>query len=464
MKKFLTALLIFIVASSAAHSEQAYDPQHTMLALNMAIVSVHKILTAQDRAVLEQEYNNIINNLSLGNIESDSELTGLYQELMTVITSKRLREDDSKRLQEFYKLAEQRLITYAMSNIKEHEARIKAARGTEKVIAKELPKYESKENWVIGLGAANWITNLALSAIPSFEISAFGGLGKVGFKNNIESYSDTIFDSTIQAYERLERERINSERDLQDAKNEQLLLQSRISALRDELRQDTAKLQQELKDSKWQLERQEIEECDRLQQKLLYSSWNLLRKYRLPDNYRLTQNILKNYYKALSESDPAKRLRMLKVLEDEFRVYPPYWYYRAKVAEESGNDSETQESFKKFAEVWRPVLRKDAYKVEAEKYHVRKLAGDSPENHVQEIMKALDEIRANTQKEDWANNLFAGVALFVMGDHEQGIECLDINVDVDFEYEQNVSGAVLAQMKKGNLNGDSAQEIVKSLH
>ncbi|MBQ6773003.1 MAG: hypothetical protein IJP48_02960 [Synergistaceae bacterium] len=103
MRKFLVTLLILIVIESSAHSEQAYDPQHTMLALNMAIVSVHKILTAQDRTVLEQEYNNIINNLSLGNIESDSELTELYQELMTVITS--------KRLQEFYKLAEQRLIS-----------------------------------------------------------------------------------------------------------------------------------------------------------------------------------------------------------------------------------------------------------------------------------------------------------------------------------------------------------------
>ena len=117
-----------------------------MLALNMAIVSVHKILTAENRAVLEQEYNNIINNLSLGNIESDSELTELYQELMNVITSKRLREEDSKRLQEFYNTAEQRLITYAMSNIRETEARITAAQGTERVLAKELPKYDSKVN------------------------------------------------------------------------------------------------------------------------------------------------------------------------------------------------------------------------------------------------------------------------------------------------------------------------------
>ncbi|MBR6900795.1 MAG: hypothetical protein IKN30_01870 [Synergistaceae bacterium] len=51
-----------------------------MLALNMAIVSINRILTTQDRIVLEQEYQDIINNLSLGNIESDYELTALYTE------------------------------------------------------------------------------------------------------------------------------------------------------------------------------------------------------------------------------------------------------------------------------------------------------------------------------------------------------------------------------------------------
>ena len=182
MKKFFVALLICLVITSSAYSEskEEYDPQHTMLALNMAIVSVHKILTAENRAILEQEYNNIINNLSLGNIESDSELTGLYQELMSVITSKRLREEDSKRLQEFYNVAEQRLITYALSNIRENEARITAAQGTERVLAKELPKYEAKKNWAITLGAANWITNFALSAIPSIGLSVSGGLGLFG--------------------------------------------------------------------------------------------------------------------------------------------------------------------------------------------------------------------------------------------------------------------------------------------
>ena len=62
-----------------------YDPQHTMLALNMAIVSIHKIVATQDRIVLDQEYSNIINNLSLGNIEADTDLKELYQSMMDII-------------------------------------------------------------------------------------------------------------------------------------------------------------------------------------------------------------------------------------------------------------------------------------------------------------------------------------------------------------------------------------------
>jgi len=117
-------------------------------------------------------------------------------------------------------------------------------------------------------------------------------------------------------------------------------------------------LKEELRNTQWLLDRQEISECDSLQQRLLTASWNLLRKYSLPDSYRLTQKTLSLYYKALNEQDFAKKLRMLRAIEDEFSVYPPYWYYRAKSAEESGNDSEAEKSFKKFGEV-RCIARRD---------------------------------------------------------------------------------------------------------
>ena len=79
-------------------SSEGYDPQNTMLALNMAVVSVHRILATQSRAVLDDEYQNIINNLSLGNIRSDPEITALYEKLLDITSRKKLRTDESARL------------------------------------------------------------------------------------------------------------------------------------------------------------------------------------------------------------------------------------------------------------------------------------------------------------------------------------------------------------------------------
>ncbi|MBR0279573.1 MAG: sel1 repeat family protein, partial [Synergistaceae bacterium] len=444
MRKIITAVIILILSSSPLHAE--YDPQHTMLALNMAIVSVQRILTAQSRPVLEQEYQNIINNLSLGNIESDTEMTALYRDLMTVITSKRIRTEDSRRLLAYYDTAEKRLIAHALSSIRTQEAIRNSARSEAANAQQDISRINSEQNTVI----AGWIGNMAVSCVSSFFGGVFGS-------NNLLENTVNAYDS----YQRLESMRLRSERDVQRAKSQAEIAESRISGLREEMKSDSAMLKEELKNSQWLLDRQEIAECDSLQQRLLTASWNLLRKYSLPDSYRLTQNILSNYYKALNEDNPAKKLRMLKVLEDDFSVYPPYWYYRAKSAEEAGNDSEASESFAKFAQVWRPVLRKDPYKVEAEKFRVRKLAAEGAKEHSREILEALDVIRSNTPKDDWANNLFAGVAFFVMGDKEQGVECLEINIDFDYEHE--ISGALLEQMRKGDLESSSAQEAVRNL-
>ena len=69
MKKLAAIILIIISLSSPIHAKESYDPQHTMLALNMAIVSIHRIISTQDRIILDQEYNTIINKLALGNNE-----------------------------------------------------------------------------------------------------------------------------------------------------------------------------------------------------------------------------------------------------------------------------------------------------------------------------------------------------------------------------------------------------------
>lgn len=329
-----------------------------MLALNMAIVSIHKIVTTQDRIVLDQEYNTIINKLALGNIESDYELTGLFTEMMSFITGKTLRQEEAKRFQERYNNREKRQLIGALSGIRAY-----------------------------GGDLFSWLGSLATSCVSSYF-----------------SY--------------------------QNSKSELL---------------------EGLDDDLWRLRKEDIEDCNTLQMKLLNASWNLLRQYKLPDEYRLTQDSLDGFFKAVNETEPEKRFRMLKArnVERNFQAYPPYWVYRAMTAQELKNDEEASKCFDKFNEIWRPVLRYDPYKLEAEKYRVQALA--AKENHDNaEIKKHLDIVRDYTPDDDWGNNIFAGVTYFLLGENEEGISCVEPNVD--FEYETDVSNIFLSEMKKGKLD------------
>ena len=348
-----------------------YDPLNTITALNMAIVSINRILTTQSRAVLEQEYNNIINNLSIGNIESDKEITDLFTNLMSIITRKRVREEDSRRLRSYYDSIEQRRITYALSNIGLTEGKI-----------------NSQQNSVI----KNWLYNLVFSCVSLFM-------------GDIFSASEIVSDSAFayNDYQNLQIQREQENRNLHIIQSQQEQEQVRLSNFREELTQDINLLKNELQNSIWTLERQEITECDELQQKLLNSSWNLLRKYNIPDEYRLTQASLKNFYRAVNEQDPSKRSRMLRVLEDDFRVYAPYWLIRAKAAQSAGNFAEIDKCFAKFNEVWRPVLRKDPYKIESAKYEFFKLiqSNNDIDSIKPQLLNQLEIINSNTLKDDW---------------------------------------------------------------
>ena len=446
MKKFTALLILALSVSSPLHAED-YDPQHTMLALNMAIVSVHRILTTQSRAVLEQEYTNIINNLSLGNIASDKDMTALYRDLLAIISSKRAREEDSKRLKSYYDTAEQRLITHAMSAIRTQQAQALALQSEADTNSAELSGIGSEQSSVI----TSWLGNMAVSCVSSFFGIFSGGSMLI----------DTI--SAYESYQELEAKRETAQRDLRRAQSAADVAQTALSGLREELKKDEAMLREELKASLWQLERQDLAECSALQERLLQSSWNLLRKYKLPDEYRLTQGSLKNFYRAVQEQDPSRRARMLRNLEDEFRAYPPYWYYRAKTAQESGNLSEARKFFAEFNEVWRPVLRRDPYKLEAEKFMVQELASSGkPITQTRpELLAHLETAYDNTPKDDWANNLFLGVAYFLLGDKSKGMDTIAINLD--FGYEQKISGMLFAQMEKGALDSAEAQEAVERM-
>ncbi len=368
MKKLLAAIFLSVFMFGAAHAEGIYDPQHTMLALNMAIVSVHRILTTQDRIILEQEYQNIINNLSLGNIESDKDMTALYSDLTGIISRKRLRTDEAEFFRSRYDQREQNLMNRALSRIQSQGENI-------------------------------------FSLIGGFAVSC------------VSSYF---------AYQAMKSD-----------------------------------IAEELRGELWQLTKEDITDCNNLQERLLNSSWNLLRQYGLPDSYRLVQRTLDDFYKAVNEKDPARRFRMLRELERDFQVYPPYWLYRGKTAQALGNNSEAHSCFERFNEVWRPVLRQDPYKVEALKFELSEAVkgGSLSEEEMRKAFGILEAMTENTPRDDWANRLFEGVAYFLLGEKGRGIEIVESNVD--FGYGVDVSSVVLAEMK--NAEGFTFRYINESI-
>ena len=373
-KKLLMLLLIFctvLINAPCPAAEDEYDPQHTMLALNMAIVSIHKIVTTQDRVVLEQEYNNIINNLSLGNIENDYDLTALYQDMLSIITKKKLREEEAKIFQARYDRREQNILMNALSNVRAY-----------------------------GGNFLSWLGSLAVSSISSYFT-------------------------------------------YQDSKTELL------EGLNGEL---------------WQLQKEDIIDCNELQERLLNSSWNLLRQYKLPDNFRLVQKNMDDFYRAVNEKEPRRKFRMLRVLEKDFQVYPPYWYYRARAAQAINDDKEAHSCFEKFNEIWRPVLRQDPYRVEAAKFRITELtkSGKPTDDEKREALELLTVIRENVPRDDWANNIFAGVAYFSLGEEDEGTDIVETNVD--FGYGVDVSNIVLGQLREGGIKSSSISEEMKKLN
>lgn len=286
---FLLSALIFVQPLNVQAEEKHYDPQHTVLALNMAVVSIHRILSTNDRAILDTEYRNIINNLKLGSIESDNEIISLYQELMNAISNKTLNLEAAKKLQANYDAWAEQHITRSIS-------------GASGILQ------GMEEN-----AAANIVSNLAENGLSKIS-AAFPPVA-------IVTIAGAVAVSCVSEYYAHQNAKLDAE-------------------FRRGLAEDMLKI-----------DRAEHEQYNALQSRLIDSSWRLLRQYHLPDEYRIVQSGVDDLFRAVNETDTAKRRGMLATMEKEFRIYPLYWIYRAEAEQIAGNDKEAAKCFDEFERV-----------------------------------------------------------------------------------------------------------------
>lgn len=393
----LLSAVILLCPQNLQAAEESYDPQHTVLALNMAVVSIQRILNTNDRAVLEMEYRNIINNLKLGSIEADPEIIALYQELMNTISGKTLSIEAAGKLQANYDQWAEKHITQSVSG----------ASGI-----------------VQGLGK-----DAAMNAVSHLAEKGLAGLSAAFPPTAIVTVTVAAAVSCVSQYYAYQNAKLDAE-------------------FRQGLAQDILRIEQA-----------EHERYNRLQSRLLDSAWRLLRQYKLPDEYRIVQSGVDDLFKAVNETDTAKRRGMLRALENEFRVYPPYWIYRAETEQIAGDEKEAAKCFDEFDKVWRPVLRNDVWKVEAEKFRLIQALNSGDKSAA---MNHLEAICRNVERSDWADNIFAGLVYYMLGENEKAIERVEVNIN--FGFGMKTSKAVLDEMKSGKMDIRSLSEKLSGLN
>ena len=72
-------------------------------ALNLCTVSVSQIIDYNDLVIMEQEYDNILNNLNLQNFPKDESLLKILKQLLDVVSFFRIQDGEKKLLEEQYK-------------------------------------------------------------------------------------------------------------------------------------------------------------------------------------------------------------------------------------------------------------------------------------------------------------------------------------------------------------------------
>lgn len=318
-----------------AVQEQEPVQLQVLQALNQIAVSLTHIITYNDKVVLDQEYNTIINNLNLNKIP-DADIISLLQELMDLLTS---------------------------SKIQDHE-RAALSRSYEKNVQNELKKRLRKRILE---------TDLLLNPYMGV-LNAVLNVGSFYF-----NYRDRMDD-----------------------------------------------YKKEREEAAWKIEAATLQGLNNFYKKLLKYSWDLMRRYQLPDEWRLNEKQLSDYTAILKEPDIERRYRKLERLEAAFQKFPPYWYYRGQAAYDMGDAKEALFCFSQFQNIHQGILRKDPF---AASTAMHKIMLTAQQASPAQIRRDLQVVLANSDDEDWGNILFAALHYARLGDKDTAGRLILRNLD-----------------------------------
>ncbi|OKY74055.1 MAG: hypothetical protein BM485_15675 [Desulfobulbaceae bacterium DB1] len=345
---FLIALLAIFAFVGVARPDEIMAPQgdppadqdqtklQVLQSLNQIAISLTHIISYNDKVVLDQEYNTIINNLNLSRIP-DAEIISLLQELMDLLANSKIQDHDRSYL----------------------------ARSYERDVENELERSATSRILDPAGFIANPYTGILMAVVNA-------GSFYFNYRFKIEDYRKA--------------------------------------------REEKA----------WEIDEKTLLGLNNFYKKLLKSSWELMRHYNLPDEWRLNENQLSDYTAILKESNLELRYRKLERIENSFQKFPPYWYYRGQAAQEIGNKQEALRCFNQFQQIHQGLFRKDPYAASTAMRKSMLLEGQATPDQLRHDLKIIVD---NSDDEDWGNILFAALQYARIGDVDNAGRLIMRNLD-----------------------------------
>ncbi len=401
-----------------------------MLALNYCHLSLVKILAYEDRIILHEEYDNIINNINLAMI-NDEEIITVLKNLMDTLTEFKLAETERELFVNTYNKKVSTAFYEALANSAKSTAAIQSL----KTIVNSTQS-SPDENFTIRAmqGAQQGISG----GVPGIVIGTVTSFASKASKNPISAgiaavVSVAVVGDIWQSYH------------------------ANLSEYRGELNQNI-----------WRLEKGTIERINELRKSFLDAYWRLIKRYNIPDEWRLSEEQLQRVVQVFQETDSEKRLRQLTDMEHDFLMFPPFWYMLARTYHETGQFRQALALYQQFEDERFSFFRQDHELSSAlmnKILLVQSVQALHPSlleemNMTVDIPYDVKRITANSPY-NWQKNLFAALQYITLGDYAEAEKLLRRNIDNDDEISVNTT--VLGEMYAFTEDDEKLTALIKQV-
>lgn len=143
----------------------------------------------------------------------------------------------------------------------------------------------------------------------------------------------------------------------------QLAFQAALTAARSAVEYKAMQGEQDIEELRamWELRKEDLKTISNLRQQAQQIVFKLYTKYNLKENDRLTESTADAFSTYISESEAAKRCRLLEDHYDTYQKFAPYYYYLGMSYLDLGQYEQAQNSFETYLTLYNktPILRYD---------------------------------------------------------------------------------------------------------